>query len=1046
MKFELNQAIKKEKDLFEKFYHWLVESMPKIFFEEVSNEWISLIVHNLMSFKEQDFFVKIHLKNAAIVLSMDEAHADVTILEGFPMYGIKNYTTYVSLASPPFVESNLKLRIAIILFTDLSFGLSSSKSEKVTPQILGFFDEVNGPRPFTSQKSTRDASKLPEFEEEKHKIQVTEVVEKELQGELTQQIDPLFLRPLSPQLQLIALEMFERAQTRDHCQYDIQYIENWQEKNLPSVQIILAWKNVPKHNFLYRLARVVYQHNLVMQRVNAAYINPYKTNSIFLLSFNLHGSKGEAAQEAADISSFLQEMVMLKYFGSMDQIDATFVEPKILRGNLGNFLRTLMHFVHQVLLNLDPHQYTLENIEEGLCRHPELTLKLCEAFEYKFHPQQHDLIQFEKRREEFIQLVERLDTGHEYHDVRRKNILLQGMSFVVHILKTNFYCSNKTALAFRLDPRYLDAAPFDRKKIFPELPFGIFFIKGMHFVAFHVRFKDLARGGLRTVYAEKRERVLAERNVVFSECYHLAYTQHKKNKDIPEGGAKCVIFLKPYERLISEAAIYAREMREGGISQEQIEKKIESFKAEQKLEYLYQTQRSFIKNFLTLINCLPDGTLKAHNILDYWKKPEYIYLGPDENMHDSMIAWIAQESKKEKYKPGGAFISGKPEIGINHKEYGVTSLGVNTFMHEILLYLGINPLVTPFTVKMTGGPDGDVGGNQIYNLYRFYRHTAKLLALTDISGTIYDPQGLDLEVCVRLFHEKKSIRFYPHEKLSVGGFLLDRESKRESTPYVQQTLCWKNQQGRVVADWLSGNEMNTLFNHNVHQIQADIFLPCGGRPRTLRETNYKDFLNSRGEATSKAIVEGANLYLTPWARQELEERGVLIVKDSSANKGGVICSSFEILCSLTLTDQEFLAHKKVLVAEILERVQKCALDEARLMLETHKKNKLPLTELSEEISKRINHFTDEIFASLEPMKLSEKGTDPLIQCFLHYCPKTLRENFSKKLIDSIPENHKKAIIASHIASRLVYKRGLNWSPSISDVLPLILEDRELLLT
>jgi len=58
------------------------------------------------------------------------------------------------------------------LINNLSFGLSSSKSEKFTPQILGFFDEVNGQRPFTSQKSTRDASKLPEFEEEKTKTQV----------------------------------------------------------------------------------------------------------------------------------------------------------------------------------------------------------------------------------------------------------------------------------------------------------------------------------------------------------------------------------------------------------------------------------------------------------------------------------------------------------------------------------------------------------------------------------------------------------------------------------------------------------------------------------------------------------------------------------------------------------------------------------------------------------------------------------------------------------------------------------------------------------
>ena len=95
---------------------------------------------------------------------------------------------------------------------------------------------------------------------------------------------------------------------------------------------------------------------------------------------------------------------------------------------------------------------------------------------------------------------------------------------------------------------------------------------------------------------------------------------------------------------------------------------------------MYQTQRSFIDSFLTLVNCEPDGTLKAKNIVDYWKKPEYIYLGPDENMHNQMIVWISDYSKYRGYKPGGnLFYHSKPGAGINHKEYGVTSLGVNVY-------------------------------------------------------------------------------------------------------------------------------------------------------------------------------------------------------------------------------------------------------------------------------------------------------------------------------------------------------------------------------
>jgi glutamate dehydrogenase len=1009
----LKEAIQAETTRFEKFYLWLEKSMPRIFFSEVNKEWIPLIVHSLMGLKEQDYFAEIHLRGAAISLCIDKPEADVKILHSYPLYGIKNYTTYISREPLPFDRKGF-LRIATLQFTDAAEKPAEPLPAETNQELIGLL-----------------AARHPEWSSEK-------IIQ------LIAQMDPLFLRKLPISRQASALEMFERAQTRDHCQYEVQYDEDWEEKGTASMHVVLAWKNVPKHNFLYRLARVIYQHGLIMRRVNAAYINPYKTTSIFMLAFDLHGANGEAAWDAADIADFLQEVVLVKYFGSMDLIDKTFVQPGLIRGNLGNLLRTILNFIHQVLVHADPNLYNIENIEEGLCRHPELTIKLCEAFEYKFNPRKNNFIRFLAIRDEFYRLISQLDTGHEYHDTRRKHILEQGMNFVAYTLKTNFYKTNKTAFSFRLEPAYLDHAPFERKKFFPELPFGIFFIKGMHFIAFHIRFRDLSRGGLRTVYPKRKERMLAELNTVFTECYNLAYTQHKKNKDIPEGGAKGIIFLKPYAHLTSESEILERELQEAGFNEEKIQEKIATFTAEQELEYLFQTQRSFIKNFLTLINSLPDGTLKSKQIVDYWKKPEYIYLGPDENLYDVMIEWIANESKKVQYKPGGAFISGKPKVGINHKEHGVTSLGVHVYMQEILRYLHIDPTKEKFTIKMTGGPDGDVAGNQILNLYRDYPNTAKLIALTDVSGTIYDPIGLDLRIMADLFYKGEPIRFYPPEKLSKGGFLLDRENRREPIPYVQQTLCWKNHDGEVIADWITGNEANACYRNNVHQTRADIFIPCGGRPRTLRDTNYRDFFDKAGEPTAKAIIEGANLYFSPWARHYLEAAGVLIIKDSSANKGGVICSSFEIICGLTLTDEEFIAHKTALIAEILERLKACSLNEARLLLSEHQKTKKHLTEISDEISKRINHFTDQLLSHLETIQLPDNPKDPLIQCFLHYCPTTLRVKFLDSLLSEIPENHKKAIIASHISSRLVYLRGIEWSPTLIDVLPLILHDEKLI--
>ena len=99
-----------------------------------------------------------------------------------------------------------------------------------------------------------------------------------------------------------------------------------------------------------------------------------------------------------------------------------------------------------------------------------------------------------------------------------------------------------------------------------------------------------------------------------------------------------------------------------------------------------------------------------------------------------------------------------------------------------------------------------------------------------------------------------------------------------------------------------------------------MFITAGGRPRTLNNANWKEFYAKSSEPSSKIIVEGANLYLSPEARKQLESLGVYIVKDSSANKTGVICSSFEVLAGLTLGDDLFIQEKETLVKEILQRL------------------------------------------------------------------------------------------------------------------------------
>lgn len=1007
---DLMQAVQQESQKFQDYYLWLEAAMPSLFFEEVSRDNLMLITHNLMGFDLQDYFSTINLKSAAIALCLDSPDADLRILSNYTQYGIKNYQAYVSRI--PFPGLDLPLRIATIDF--MSAVELESPFPEHSKELLHILVKQENP----------------------------EITDEDLDLMLLKMSTP-FLHALPIERLAVALDMLFRAQSRDNCQYEVRYEDDWHEKDTGSMHVVLAWRNTPKHNFLYRLAQVVYRHGLSMKRVNATYMDPYGKQSILVMALSLHGSNGQPVWDVADIPDFLREIATVKYFDTADRIDERLVTPRIISGNMGNLLRAMINFIHQALVHLDTNLYTIENIEEAICRHPELTLQLCNAFKLKFDPNHHNLEQFVDARKQFLSDVAQLDSGQESNDVRRKNVLRQGMNFISHTLKTNFYRLNYTALSFRLDPKYLDEIPFERSKKFPELPYAIFYMRGMHFFGFHIRFKDLSRGGLRTVYPDQVEQMIAERNNVFTECYNLAWTQHKKNKDIPEGGAKGILFLKPFDQIDSESQILKRELEWSRVDTQEIENRVRTFRQEQKIEYLYQSQRAFIESLITIVNCEPDGKIRAKNIVDYWKRPEYIYLGPDENMHDFMIEWIANFSKKYNYKPGGAFISSKPKIGINHKEYGVTSLGVNVYMHQILEYMGIQPEKDLFTIKMSGGPDGDVAGNQLLNLYRYYPNTAKVIALTDGTGTIRDDQGLDLSLIKDLFHRGKGICFYPPERLSSGSFLVNKGRKRYPSAYIQETLCWRKVDDQVIEDWLSGSDTNHLLRYNLHQAKTDLFIPAGGRPRTLNETNITEFLDENGKPTSRAIVEGANLYLTPEARRFLEEKGVLIIKDSSANKAGVICSSFEVLSGLTLSDELFIQYKPILITEILERLKICALNEADLLLQTHHKTGEFLTSISDKISARINQYTYQLLDYLDLLPLPTSVQDPMIRSFLNYCLPTLREKFTPELLSQIPEHHKKAIIACHLASYMVYKKGLDWSPSIVDILPLILSGTSL---
>ncbi|MCX6128078.1 MAG: amino acid dehydrogenase, partial [Proteobacteria bacterium] len=338
----------------------------------------------------------------------------------------------------------------------------------------------------------------------------------------------------------------------------------------------------------------------------------------------------------------------------------------------------------------------------------------------------------------------------------------------------------------------------------------------------------------------------------------------------------------------------------------------------------------------------------------------------------------------------------------------VTSEGLNVYVENVLAYLGIDPHKQSFTVKITGGPDGDVAGNELKILHREYGKNAKVVSVSDGYGAAYDPDGLDWNELLRLVTEGKSIMDFRKEKLG-------------SDPGVFVIVA-------------NNNENIRIRNEIYRKVYADIFIPAGGRPYSVSDKNWSEFFNKNGEASLRAIVEGANIFFTAEARQRLQEKGIIIIKDSSANKTGVICSSYEIIASLTLSGEEFLAMKEEYVSDVIEILRKKADLEAKLLFRAlSQEENRTLVELSMMISKEINQLTDVLLE-----KLSENNdqvlADPFFQeIIIRHCPPSLVEKYRERILERLPDPHKIAIISSSIASYVIYKEGLGWMRSLPKV-------------
>jgi glutamate dehydrogenase len=227
----------------------------------------------------------------------------------------------------------------------------------------------------------------------------------------------------------------------------------------------------------------------------------------------------------------------------------------------------------------------------------------------------------------------------DVEDTMASTVLLKMIDMVQHTLKTNVYMPDRYALSFRLDPACMmpplagtgSGAAQQQQR---ELPYGILFVHGRRFNGFHVRFRDIARGGMRLVTPASAEQYALESARHYDECYGLAFAQQLKNKDIPEGGSKAVVLINTHQ-----------------------------------LQGLSDTSKFFIMRKAVkamtdaMLDLIVDTDYTRKYLVDYWGKKEVLYLGPDEQVIPEDIEWIVKRAAKRGYGTPAAFMSSKPRAG-----------------------------------------------------------------------------------------------------------------------------------------------------------------------------------------------------------------------------------------------------------------------------------------------------------------------------------------------------------------------------------------------
>ncbi|EAX47020.1 Glu/Leu/Phe/Val dehydrogenase, C terminal [Thermosinus carboxydivorans Nor1] len=242
---------------------------------------------------------------------------------------------------------------------------------------------------------------------------------------------------------------------------------------------------------------------------------------------------------------------------------------------------------------------------------------------------------------------------------------------------------------------------------------------------------------------------------------------------------------------------------------------------------------------------------------------------PDVNTDSRIMGWMVDEYSRLRGHNVPGVITGKPKtIGGSAGRGSATGRGVMFCVREAFNVLGIDK--SQATVAVQGF--GNVGG---FSAKLIHDLGAKVVAVSDVNGGIYNEEGLNPYDVEKYVKETGSVVGYPGAKAVSNKELLELPV----TVLVPAAL-----EGQITAE-------------NADRIKAQV------------------------------IAEGANGPTTPEADEILSAKGVMVIPDILANAGGVTVSYFEWVQNLYRyywSEREVHAREEELMVKAFNEVYKAS--------------------------------------------------------------------------------------------------------------------------